>query len=76
MNHCAWTNEETVVQLRGMGPWGMTYVNSEDDPRQMTCERSASGLRSMSAALGEQRLRHSRRRCACDAMDHRSPTRA
>ena len=52
LNHFAWTNEETVVQLRGMGPWGMTYVNSEDDPRQMTCERSASGLRSMPAALG------------------------
>jgi hypothetical protein len=33
MNHFAWTAEETVVQLNGVGPWGITYVNPADDPR-------------------------------------------
>lgn len=32
-NHFAWTKEETVVQLHGTGPWGVTYVNPADDPR-------------------------------------------
>ncbi len=31
--HFAWTREETVVQLHGTGPWGITYVNPADDPR-------------------------------------------
>jgi anti-sigma factor ChrR (cupin superfamily) len=33
-NHFAWTKEETVVQLHGTGPWGVTYVNEADDPRK------------------------------------------
>jgi hypothetical protein len=33
-NHYAWTNEETVVQLHGVGPWAITYVNPADDPRK------------------------------------------
>ena len=28
------TNEETVIQLHGMGPWGISYVNPADDPRK------------------------------------------
>lgn len=32
-NHFAWTEEETVVQLHSVGPWGVTYVNPADDPR-------------------------------------------
>lgn len=31
--HYAWTASETIVQLHGTGPWGITYVNSSDDPR-------------------------------------------
>ena len=31
--HFAWTQEETVIQLHGTGPWGITYVNPADDPR-------------------------------------------
>lgn len=31
--HFAWTAGETVVQLHGTGPWGITYVNPADDPR-------------------------------------------
>jgi len=34
MNHFGWTGEETIVQLSGMGPWGITYVNPADDPRK------------------------------------------
>lgn len=33
-NHFAWTAEETIVQLHGVGPWGVTYVNPADDPRK------------------------------------------
>jgi hypothetical protein len=41
MNHFAWTNEETIVQLSGMGPWGITYVNPADDPRKKALTRMA-----------------------------------
>ena len=33
MQHYVSVNEETVVQLNGMGPWAVTYVNPKDDPR-------------------------------------------
>lgn len=33
-NHFAWNKEEVVVQLNGVGPWGVTYVNPSDDPRK------------------------------------------
>jgi hypothetical protein len=33
-HHVAWTNEETVVQVHGVGPWAMTDVNPADDPRK------------------------------------------
>lgn len=33
--HFAWTDAETVVQLHGTGPWGITYVNPADDPRKL-----------------------------------------
>ena len=32
-SHFGMTKGETVVQLHGMGPWGITYVNPADDPR-------------------------------------------
>ncbi len=32
MKHFAWTDEETVIQLHGMGPWNITYVNPADNP--------------------------------------------
>lgn len=34
MTHYAWFTEETVLQLHGMGPQGVTYVNPADDPRK------------------------------------------
>ena len=33
-HHFAWTEDETVVQLNGVGPWDITYVNPADDPRK------------------------------------------
>ena len=33
-NHFVSTETESVVQLHGTGPWGITYVNPEDDPRK------------------------------------------
>lgn len=32
--HFAYADEETVVQITTNGPWGLTYVNPEDDPRK------------------------------------------
>ena len=34
MAHFAYVDEETVVQITTIGPWGLTYVNPEDDPRK------------------------------------------
>ncbi len=31
--HFAWTGSETIVQLSGTGPVGITYINPADDPR-------------------------------------------
>ena len=33
MKHFVWATGETVIQLHGTGPWSLTYVNPEDDPR-------------------------------------------
>jgi hypothetical protein len=32
--HFAWTKDDTVVQVHGVGPWGLNYVNPDDDPRK------------------------------------------
>lgn len=32
MTHFAWTAGETVVQVAGMGPFDITYVDPKDDP--------------------------------------------
>lgn len=34
MPHYAWTEVETVVQINGVGPFDVTYVNPADDPRK------------------------------------------
>lgn len=33
-HHFAWTKEETIVQIHGVGPWAINYVNPADDPRK------------------------------------------
>jgi hypothetical protein len=34
MRHFAWAKGDTVVQVHGMGPWQINYVNPADDPRK------------------------------------------
>lgn len=31
--HFAWVDGETIIQIHGLGPWGIKYVNAADDPR-------------------------------------------
>src|SRR6266568_5871548 len=33
MKHTAWSEGDTVIQLHGIGPWQINYVNPADDPR-------------------------------------------
>jgi mannose-6-phosphate isomerase-like protein (cupin superfamily) len=33
------TKDETILQVNGIGPWGITFVNPADDPRQRTGQR-------------------------------------
>ena len=33
MKHYAWTPAETSIQVQGMGPFVINYVNPTDDPR-------------------------------------------
>ena len=36
-NHAHWvwtTDQETIVQIQGIGPQGITYINPADDPRK------------------------------------------
>lgn len=33
-NHFAMASEETILQLNTIGPWGLTYVNPDDDPQK------------------------------------------
>ena len=33
MKHTAWAEGETVIQLHGIGPWQINYINPADDPR-------------------------------------------
>jgi hypothetical protein len=34
MRHFAWAKGDTVIQLHGIGPWTITYVNPSEDPRK------------------------------------------
>ena len=33
--HFVFADQETVIQISTMGPWGLTYVNPDDDPRKI-----------------------------------------
>ena len=32
--HFVYMDEETIVQITTNGPWGLTYINPQDDPRK------------------------------------------
>ena len=34
MKHFAWFKGETIIQVHGVGPWKIEYVNPADDPRK------------------------------------------
>ena len=34
MAHYAWFPEDAIIQIHGLGPSGITYVNPADDPRK------------------------------------------
>jgi quercetin dioxygenase-like cupin family protein len=34
MKHFAWARGETTIQLHGIGPWSIEYLNPADDPRK------------------------------------------
>jgi quercetin dioxygenase-like cupin family protein len=36
MAHFVRFDEETVIQVNTIGPWGINYINPKDDPRQKT----------------------------------------
>jgi quercetin dioxygenase-like cupin family protein len=36
MAHFVFFDEDTVIQLNSTGPWGLSYVDPKDDPRQKT----------------------------------------
>ena len=35
MRHYAWATGETVVEISGIGPFDITYVDPKDDPSKM-----------------------------------------
>jgi hypothetical protein len=38
MRHFAWAKGETIIQVHGMGPFEINYVNAADDPRMQNPE--------------------------------------
>jgi hypothetical protein len=39
MQHFAWATGETIVQVHGMGPFKLTYVNPADDPSKTAMKK-------------------------------------
>jgi len=39
--HFAMTKEPTIIQIHGMGPWAVNYVNPDDDPRKKADAKKA-----------------------------------
>jgi len=33
MKHAGWSEGDTIIQLHGIGPWQINYLNPADDPR-------------------------------------------
>jgi len=39
MQHYGWTSAPTVIQVHGMGPFEINYVNPNDDPRNKSAKK-------------------------------------
>jgi hypothetical protein len=39
MHHFGMAKGQTVIELHGVGPWGITYVDPADDPRKMAAKK-------------------------------------
>jgi hypothetical protein len=39
MHHYAWASGPTVIQVHGMGPFAISYVNPNDDPRNKSAKK-------------------------------------
>jgi quercetin dioxygenase-like cupin family protein len=39
MRHFAWAKGETIIQVHGVGPFEIQYVNADDDPRKKAAGR-------------------------------------
>ncbi len=39
MHHFLWADTETIIQLHGIGPWQLYYLNPDDDPRRMAAKK-------------------------------------
>jgi Domain of unknown function (DUF4437) len=39
MAHFAWTKGETIIQVHGIGPFELVYVNAADDPRKKSSSK-------------------------------------
>ncbi|TAK50107.1 MAG: DUF4437 domain-containing protein [Xanthobacteraceae bacterium] len=39
MQHYAWTTAPTIIQVHGLGPFEINYVNPTDDPRNANAEQ-------------------------------------
>ena len=39
MQHYGWTTTPTIIQIHGIGPFAINYVNPADDPRNKTSEK-------------------------------------
>lgn len=44
-HHFAWAEEESIVQIHGIGPWAIHYLNPADDPRTKSGKDTLSGER-------------------------------
>jgi hypothetical protein len=71
-NHFARTKEETIVQLNGEGPWGITYVNPADDRARnsvvLDCEPRRIGLTTLASGF-QSGVDHTMRSRHLDAPD-------
>src|SRR4030095_8021573 len=57
MQHYGWTTRPAVIQIHGMGPFAINYVNPNDDPRtaKPTATKQEAGTQSISRSSPRKR---------------------